>query len=1180
MRLEKLVVQGFKSFADRLQFTFGPGITAIVGPNGSGKSNVVDAIRWVLGEQSLHNLRGERLEDIIFSGSNFRRPHGLAEVSLTFNNETGVLPVSYSEVTVTRRAYRSGNSEFLINGVPCRLRDIQDLFADTGIGKEGYAFIGQGKVDEVLNLSPEQRRIFLEQAAGVWKWRRRKKETQDKLARTEQDLLRIRDVCAELERQIGPLEEEARRANKYKVKSQRLRQLQIFVSLSEIRRLEERIAAFRERYVPEKQQLQTLSKKREMLEVDLEHKREAVDLQENLLDALKSRQNEWQQRLATLDKHLTTLVADNRERAVRKEAANTQSQELAERLAELSTQQSQVQDELLTLATLLSAKEGEVVALTEKLQQLENEQDKIQSTLSKRREQTIAYLSERSAESNALRSLIREQQGLIERRQRALVAAHEAQTRLADMNQRLKEEEEKIQQLEETLRIIDQERQRLEGQLMAARTQEKKMGQDRDNMWRRLERLKAELSGLEGLKQSFSYYQPGARSVLSAGRTGILGAVAQLLVVPSDYETAIDVALGASQQFLVATDDQSAAAAIDWLRQTGQGRATFLPLNTIRPQIPSLKEQELIKKDNVVGWAADLVQYPPSVAVAVKHLLARVLIVRDLTTARVIAKAGGFRFKVVTLAGDVVSPGGSITGGSLRERRPSQIAEERRLRELKQTVAIEEKAFRNQTDAIRQMTENRQRIQEQFDQLIENMRQKQDELALARSKKQEYTASAKEMAHNQMVWEEEEQALANRLQELATEKEQRLEAKQVAENKLEHWEILTAEEEKHQQDLAVQVEKIREAVLTARVELVSLQEKHKQLDMRGNELGAMLAHVQQLQQEVSDKLGEIVQQEENARRELKELEAEKTKITIELAATTDEGQRIGQTLYNLRQNLQDEERKLTLLRKQEEEQRTKVHSWELNFSRLESAYTAAKEKLFENYSVPPDSPLPDLDLKPAQAQSEIQDLTQDIASLGEVNLKAPQTLAELKQRQQFLTAQAKDVQAAKESLQKLISDIDKTVSSRLLEIFDQLRDNFRFIFQQLFAGGQADLKLTSDDPNEAGLEIFAQLPGKKMQPLTLLSGGERALTAIAFLFALLRCGSSTLCVLDEIDAPLDEVNAERFLCYLEELAQETQFILVTHRKQAMIRAQALYGLAMTPGGVTSLVSVDMKQAAG
>ena len=346
MRLERLVVQGFKSFADRLEFVFEPGITAIVGPNGSGKSNVVDAIRWALGEQSLHALRGERLEDIIFSGSRYRRPHGLAEVNLTFNNESGLLPVEYSEVTVTRRAYRSGNSEFLLNGVSCRLRDIQDLFADTGIGKDGYAFIGQGKVDEVLNLSPQQRRIFLEQAAGAWKWRRRKQEAQNKLARTEQDLIRLYDVCAELERQREPLVKEAHRAQEYRTKSRRLRELQIFVGLSEMRRLGEKIAAVKERIAPEKQQLLELGHRRSTLEMELEQRRTGISEQEEYLEKLKNQEKELHQQVAALEKHLTSLWAEARERAVRKEGILAQDRELAQRCAELEKQHSQAERSL------------------------------------------------------------------------------------------------------------------------------------------------------------------------------------------------------------------------------------------------------------------------------------------------------------------------------------------------------------------------------------------------------------------------------------------------------------------------------------------------------------------------------------------------------------------------------------------------------------------------------------------------------------------------------------------------------------------------------------------------------------------------------------------------------------------------------------------------------------------
>ncbi|MGI6129001.1 MAG: chromosome segregation protein SMC [bacterium] len=1180
MRLEKLTIQGFKSFADRLEFTFGRGITAIVGPNGSGKSNVVDAIRWVLGEQSLRTLRGERLEDIIFSGSNYRRPHGLAEVTLTFNNESGLLPVSYSEVTVTRRAYRSGNSEFLLNGVPCRLRDIHDLFADTGMGKEGYAFIGQGKVDEVLSLSPEQRRVFLEQAAGVWKWRRRKKETQDKLVRTEQDLLRLSDVCAELERQRGPLVEEARRAKEYLAKRERLKTLQIFVGLSEINQLQEKINAAQEKYIPLREQLQALTRKRVTLETNLETRREEVGRLEKLLDNLKARQDEWQEQLIVLDNQLAAVLTDSRERAVRKETAAAQNEELAARLAEIKKQQSQGKKEQDELVLLLSAKENEVADLTKKLQNLEQQRDEIQRQADKRREQTITLLSERSAGSNALRSLIREEQALAERQQRAQAAYSEARARAEAMSQRQGEEEQKIQWLKEELRVFEEKRLQLEEQLTTARKQEENMVQNRDLTWRRLERLKAELKGLEGVRQRHSSYGQGPRSVLSAGRVGIIGAVAQLLVVPSDYEIAIETALGAAQQFLVATDDRAAAATIDWLRQTGKGRATFLPLNTIQPQTPSRKEMELAGNDNIVGWASELVQYSAQLKVVAQNLLGRVLVARDLAAARRAAKASGFRLKVVTLAGDVVNVGGSLSGGSFRERRPSQLAEERRLRELAQEVTAEEETLAKQTEATDRTIERRKQLEEQMNQLLAAKAQRQDGLATAQSKRQEYIASYREMERTQTVWQQEEQALVARWQELMAEKEQRLEAKRQAEIKLEKWEALSAEELRNQQALAVQVEKVREALLTSRLELVALQERDKQLKARLGELDLTRAHLWQQKKEVADKLEEITNLDIAAQEKREELEADKAQISIQLTAVISEGQEVNKTLYGLRQGLKGREQELMILLKEEEEKRSRVHTEELNLGRLEAAYAAAKERLFESCGVPLDSPIPDLGLKLYQAKAEIQSLTSAINAFDEVNLRAPQALAELTERQQFLETQANDVRVAKESLLKLIADIDQTVSSYLLETFGQLRSNFRIIFRHLFQGGQGDLKLSGDDLSEAGLEIYAELPGKKMQPLTLLSGGERALTAIAFLFALLRCGSSSLCVLDEIDAPLDEINAERFLSYLEKIAQETQFVVVTHRKAAMARAQTLYGLSMAASGVSSLVSVDLTQAAG
>lgn len=1180
MRLERLTVQGFKSFAERLEFIFEPGITAIVGPNGSGKSNVVDAIRWALGEQSLHSLRGERLEDIIFNGSGFRRPHGLAEVGLTFNNESGLLPLPYSEVTVMRRAYRSGNSEFLLNGVPCRLRDIQDLFADTGIGKDGYAFIGQGKVDEVLNLSPLQRRMFLEQAAGAWKWRRRKKEAEDKLAYTEQDLVRLRDVCAELERQREPLVEEARRAGAYRTKSNRLRELQIFVGLSEIRRLEERIASVQEKLVPEQQRTQELGQRRSTLEVELERRRADIAAHEIYFGDLKSRENRVQQQLVALEKQLTSLLGEARERAVRQEAVLNQGQELAGRCSELRQQQAQSQEELAQLAAVLTTKEESLALLNTQLQELEREHNQIQGRTSQRRERIIDCLSERSAHSNALRSLAREQQVLEERRGRAWTAAEEAGTRAEAVVQLQTKEDERITTLTEQGEALESKRAQLEGQIAVVCEQEKMAQREYDAARRTLERSEAELAGLQSLQRNFSSYYQGPRSVLTARCPGIVGAVAQLMVVPAEYEIAIETALGTAQQFLVADSDEAAAAAIDWLRSTGGGRATFLPLNTIRPWTRSVQEQELVKLKGAVGWADELVQFPAAVAPAIKYLLGRVLVARDLTAARAIAKAGGFQLKTVTLAGDVVNPGGSLAGGSLNKRRPSQISLGRQLRELKQKVAQQESKLAERQKILTATGERRQRLESELGQMMDRARQMEDELTMARSKKKEYAAQLTETRHNRVVWEEEEKILTGKLQELLAEKERRLQSEQIAEKNLQQWETVATQEEKHQQDLAEQIEKIQQEALALRLDLVACQEKEKQLKLRSQEQRLSLEQLERQQAEVRRKLEEIDSLAAAGRKAQQELQTRQLALTTKSARITDEVQQTGEILSGLRCSLKDDDRELLQLLKTEENQRSKVHTLELTLGRLEADREGAQRHLFETQVVPTNYSLPSLDLKLSEAQAEIERLKDEITALGDVNLKAPQTLAEINERHGFLSSQAQDVESARETLLELISDIDQTVATRLLKTFELLRNNFRDIFQHLFRGGQADLRLTSDDPNEAGLEIFAQLPDKKMQPLMSLSGGERALTAIAFLFALLRCGQSSVCVLDEIDASLDETNAERFLSYLEELAAETQFIIVTHKRQAMIRAQALYGLTMAPSGTSSLVSVDLTQAAG
>ncbi|MDI3521951.1 MAG: chromosome segregation protein [Bacillota bacterium] len=1179
MYLERLVIQGFKSFAERLELTFEPGIAAIVGPNGSGKSNIVDAIRWALGEQSLHALRGERLEDIIFSGSDHRRAHGLAEVTLVFANADGRLPVPYSEVSVTRRAYRSGNSEFLLNGVACRLKDIQELFWDTGLGREGYSFIGQGRVDEVLNLKPEERRVFLEQAAGVWKYRQRKKEAAAKLAEIDQDLVRLNDVQAELERQRGPLEEEARRAERCLEKSRRLKDLEVFLGLTEIKELAARLDAARAQAEADRLRLATLAGRRSQLEARLEKDKLELAGKEAAWQEQGCALHRLEEKLAAIERSRTELTAAGRERAARVEALARRREEIARERQELGRLLAQEKDEQAAVQQALEERRAALAALEDAARRAEAELSAAGQALRERRERTIALLSERAAKANALQALDHEEKKLKERRERVLATGKAAKARAEELavardkeNTRLAARKKDLAARQEERAALEKELERLQGVL----EEERRQSQD---AWRELERARAELTTQKNLLQNHDGYSQGPRAVLKAKLPGIHGAVADLLEVPAGLELALEAALGGAQEYLVAETDEEAAAAIAWLKEKGLGRATFLPLNTVRTFSPRPEERKLGQHPDVLGWAAELVDFAPRHRAAVEHLLGRVLVARTLAAARTVARAAGYRLKIVTVEGDVLSPGGSMSGGSRRREQRSLFTRARRVRELEKAVEAAGERFAAAEARTEQAKKRTAELREALGRLEQELRELEQAHSAGARALAQYEAQLAELGHARSTWEEEAAALAESLRELAGERARAEDERAQLAAAIERWEEETHSLENREAGLRAAAAAAQEKVTRMRLDLAALEEKARNLALREKEREEALLRLERELAEQETRVREMQELDRAAAGQRRQLEKEQAVHQAAWAALRAKLDKLAARVGDLRRALEEEEKAGRALRRQEDALRQTVHEEEVTLERLAAEHAAAERRLFETYGVPQGAPLPALELSVEEARARVAELKAALAALGEVNLKAPQMLAELKERCSFLAEQAGDLMAARDSLEKMMREIDRTVARRLEDTYGELRVNFQEVFQRLFGGGRADLVLTgSEDPLTAGLEIFAQLPGKKMQPLSLLSGGERALTGIAFLFALLTARTSSLCVLDEIDAALDEANAARFLSYLEELAVSTQFIMITHRKQAMLRAKSLYGLAMGASGVSRLVSIRLEEA--
>ncbi len=1182
MYLKRIEVQGFKSLADKIELQFTPGITAVVGPNGSGKSNIADAVRWVLGEQSAKTLRGARMEDVIFSGSDRRKSVGMAEVSLTLDNSTSIFPLDYSEITVTRRVYRSGESEFLINKSPCRLRDIHELFMDTGIGREGYSIIGQGKIDEILSTRSEDRRAIVEEAAGIVKYKSRKQQAVKKLTDTEQNLVRISDIISELETQVGPLEEQSQKAREYLEYRNELVELEINLLINQIEDQKQRLDEINTQDEDLKQkvlELETGLRNRES-EIE-EHKllnskldEEIAVLQKELYDTgslIEKKEAEImvaRQRLQDMENRKESLIGEIEELKSREEAERTRHAGDSRSLRELRDKQETTEKKLRQAENKLSELEKE----------LEAEQQRIEE----KKSDMIDLLNETAGVSNAINSgeievknLERrikdlEQQGDTLQHEFSLIAEgeKELESGLAAAREAIAGLENENAGFNERKTILSGQLKKLAGELEC----------DRELLAQKSSRLKA----LEDLQHDYEGYFRGVREVLVAAKngrdcSGICGVVAELIKVPEKYETAVEVALGSAVQHIVTETDDDARKAIEFLKKNRFGRATFLPLNTIKPYQEKQKRQ-ISSGNGVFGCASSLVEADARYSHIVDYLLGRVIIVDDIRMAAKVAGETGYSMKIVTLDGDVVNPGGSMTGGSYKKGssnllgRNREIAETREQRDnLKTGVAQLEKqiaVLREEYDECGcRIVENETRLQElwlektSLDKDLENLKKdKARAESMDNLVKDEKTNLVNELNNVRNSLGE----LQSRLQELrakdgATRKE--IEAMQ-----------------KHLKSREEQRSQISREVTEIKVELAGLQQEE--------------LNYAQIMDRVRDAIRDIEAQIRRKQEQIREFDSLKGQLQQEITGHLEAVEELsrrrgeGEELLNERKNekqsvmahIMGKEAVVKKLAREAGVVREQLHASDVKRARLEYEIENSLAKLGEEFEITYEEAL----LKKTEIQnkrevtSRIKNIREAIAALGSVNLGAIEEYERVRERFEFLTKQYADMEQAKESLYKVIAEMDQIMTGKFGTAYQEINRNFGLVFARLFGGGRAELVLTdSDNILETGIDIVAQPPGKKPQHLSLLSGGERALTAISLLFAILKTKPSPFCVLDEIEASLDEANVDRFAAYLKEFAANTQFIVITHRKGTMEAADIIYGVTMDDARVSKLVSMKL-----
>ncbi|HHZ16485.1 MAG TPA: chromosome segregation protein SMC [Clostridia bacterium] len=1193
--LKRLEIQGFKSFADKTNLEFKPGITLVVGPNGSGKSNIADAIRWVLGEQSVKSLRGDKMEDVIFAGSENRRSLGLAEVSITLDNSSGQFPLDYHEITVTRRLYRSGESDYLINRVPCRLRDIHELFMDTGIGREGFSIIGQGKVDEVLSVKSEERRGLLEEAAGIVKYRYKKRETLKKLEETENSLVRLQDIIQELRMQEEPLAQQAEKAREYRCKKTELDNLEIGMIVEETAHYEQQL-------------VKNAASGRE-LEMSLEEARAGYH-------QVQTRQEEYKLELQKKDEELADYQEKIYEENVALEKHESQKQlvsarkaDLLQRQEQLAREQEQLQQEAASIRQKLADQEEQEEAL---LKQLAADQEKLQQYEAKmdeenRREQAerdriedlqnehFELLQKETAVQNDITALkqrmilIQKQEEQFNTRESQMKAEMAAiMEKLADLEKEAQDNSAKLADLEQELVARDQKYLEKREKLKQRQEQNQKLKEEKSNLESRYHVL------LEMEKEGQGYGR-GVREILQQKEkgllSGIIGTVAQIIEVPRAYETAVEVVLGGALQHLVTEKEQAARAAIEWLKKNNCGRVTFLPLDTVKgagkTPVKSAGKEVDAKKEGlsgkgVIGRLSELIQYDQKYKGIMDFLLGRTWLVENLALAVEKAKETGFKYRIVTLDGQTVNPGGSLTGGSAKAVQSSILGRKRNLDELQEKIKALEAALAEgaaQEQALEDAVQEARRQWEEVKEKIQGLRLREVEVSSVLDRWQaDRGRQESEVDHLQVQREE-----------TAEEKENILASvEKYAQEKL----LL---EEKKKACLA-ELEQLQEKVRLCQQEKLKRNEELTQLRIEAATAEARLTsfrkeknyHEQRLLQ-LEQELQEKAMEAENSVQKVSELEqayqeAEKGIATClrrlrELEAEQGEKREDKLKVQELMDELTAEIKKIAYLLHEKEE---KLHQLELQRSKWESSLEAAERRLTEQFQ---------LTLAEAQTREimlpgnrkkcleRIALLKAELQELGEVNLGAIDEYNRLRERLDFLEKQVNDMTEAKTRLEMVIREMDQIMAKRFKETFEQVNEAFKKVFVELFGGGKAELVLSEPSQLlETGVEIMVQPPGKKTQHLSLLSGGERALTAIALLMAILQVRPSPFCVLDEIESNLDEANVYRFADLLRDFAQKTQFIVISHRKGTMEAADVLYGVTMAETGVSRLVSVKLEDA--
>ncbi len=1185
LRLKRLEIQGFKSFADRTVMTFEDGITGIVGPNGCGKSNISDAVRWVLGEQSAKTLRGAKMEDVIFNGTEKRRKLSYCEVALVFDNEDRALGVDYSEVAVARRVYRNGDSEYSVNKVQCRLKDVIELFRDTGIGKEGYSLIGQGRIDEILSVKSEDRRQIFEEAAGIVKYKARKTEAERRIENTRANLERVDDIISELGLRMEPLRQQAEDAREYLQLTDELKKLELNVFLVRSERYQERLKELSQSMESMKTALEDAEAEHAKAEEEREIGQEslslleaqAADSREHVQDMIRVVEaGEGQvkvvgERITAAKRDHERLTADLRAAEQGEGGVDKQLALLSDRIEIEAGQIESASAQLKADEAELSRREGALSESEAHIEQLKSELIDAMNKLSDVRSEQARLSAMRDALQARIASL-NEEKSLGEG------DGGQLQARADDAKQRyemeLAEKEALEQQVSESVERV---------RALGERTEE--LTDAVQKLTARRQELTARLKVLEEMQRDYEGYQHSVKNVLLQARrqanAGVHGVVANLITVPKDLERAIDMVLGGALQNVVVDREEDAKRMIDYLRSNRLGRATFLPISAVRGRTLDQNERQVLSMPGCMGLASELISYDNQYQGVIDNLLGRTVVAKDLDAGIQIMRAGRHQFRLVTLDGDVMHSGGSMSGGSVQSRVTSLLSREREVAEHRAELAQTEESLRHAQTDLSAMDVDRQELKRERSELYDKLHQQ--EIACARDEAHLKAASDELSAHLERTQRVEgaKSQLTEQLTDVVRSLDGLTGQQSGGQAQHESKQQQIAEMQKKLLTQRTETAALRERVQNARIALAaqerglqSLTADHKRLTLQRTDIARLLTDNVAL---LKDCEAGLAMDEAQLARDQAALQQSKA----ELDALREAFRAIDEKRTGMQARLRELNETIDRLRAQADEVTDKAHRAEMQLQRIEAEYQQMTDRIWEDYelSLEGAETYREVDFKLTESEKRIAQIKARIRQMGSVNVAAVEEYRATGARYEELTRQRDDLLKAELDLQGIIDELVRKMERQFRAQFEVLNLNFQKTFVQLFGGGQAELRLS--DPKDAlgsGIEIVAQPPGKKLQLLSLLSGGERALTAIAILFAMLLLKPTPFCFLDEIEAALDDANIDHYAEFLKEFSKKTQFVVVTHRKGTMERCDALYGVAMEEKGVSRMVSVRLSEA--